>query len=351
MFDGMCNDGGAFNIPEYKEIDVNIVEEAGTVISLTSGLITEGARHVTVTWEFTTEDGESTTLLSPETDPFELTVSEETAGYYTATITRCRDEGNSVVNKYYVGVEEGPDAVSMSHYTCSVFPGGVVDDFYGSSTFYDLACTHVLAADFAPGGDITEPWFIYGSFDKHEGNTALISMTFYLGRHIFEVQRGWVLAIGEEKMVFEEGVEQVVGETECTAMFTFRHIHVKCPQFEAYYDGIMSGHVALLPGVQSPYSHLIKKATNVGLCYDSSSGFRPNWQIGRDGGKCVVDTDAPECPDEAIEQCDLTTPAIEIMDVVVEWTTCGAGASMGCAELHCGGDTPTPRTGMCTGTS
>ena len=227
------------------------------------------------------------------------------------------------------------DDLTPTAYTCTAFPGGVIDDFNARSHFYDLTCTHILAADLMPGGSFHNPWFIYGTFDNHDGKTALMSMTFYLGRDIFEVQRGWLLLTEGSKLPLEEGVAQAVGSSGCWVKFADLHIVVDCPNFEAYYDGIMSGHIKLK--IEAEESLFQKGSGNIGLCFDNQSGYRPNWQIGRTTGRCQVNMEEPPCETETPTDCNLSRPPVGGK----EHTTCGVGAERACSELHCNGDTPT----------
>ena len=227
------------------------------------------------------------------------------------------------------------DDLTPTAYTCTAFPGGVIDDFNARSHFYDLTCTHILAADLMPGGSFHNPWFIYGTYDNHDGKTALMSMTFYLGRDIFEVQRGWLLLTEGSKLPLEEGVAEAVGSSGCWVKFADLHIVVDCPNFEAYYDGIMSGHIKLK--IEAEESLFQKGSGNIGLCFDNQSGYRPNWQIGRTTGRCQVNTEEPPCETETPTDCNLSRPPLGGK----EHTTCGVGAERACSELHCNGNTPT----------
>ena len=242
-------------------------------------------------------------------------------------------------------IEEEEEFESFSnpilHHTCTMYPGGAIDSFDGKASYYDMACTHVLAADFSPSGDIANPWFVYGTFDQLDGKTALYQMTFYLGRDMFVVERGWIVHQGGIKMALEEGVAQQIGGSDCTANFAEFHLTVDCPPFIASYDGVMSGHIVLKPGVEHPYSPIQKKYSNVGLCFDGNFGFRPNWQIGQTEGSCKVDVQEAPCA-ESKDECQLGEAALSISGVSdLEWTACGGGASVGCGELRCDGNIPT----------
>jgi len=325
-----------------RRFNNEVIREAGEVIMMTSGLVADPAPHITIVWESHTSLGVGT--WTGDGNSWKLTVGPDTVGTYIVTLTPCRDPSRAVVNKVNVGMPEVgptvPPQVTGIYYTCSIYPGGGVDQFDGGAAAYDLACTHVLAADVAPAGDIAAPWYVYGTFDNHDGGVALSAMTFYLGRDIFELQRGWIVNIDGEKMELTEGeVQAIPGGSGCTVVFQHRHLKVDCAHFTAYYDGIMSGHLTLKPAVVGPpFPGYTKRPTNFGLCNDGNSGFRPNWQVGAGGGSCEVEPGKPTCEDEPEAACDLASAAVGN----VEWTTCGGGASLGCGEIYCGEGTATP---------
>ena len=333
---GFCPEKEA---PIIREIDEDIVVDAfGETVMLTSGVMKEGSPPVTVEWEFYPEDGGDKQVITPQADPFQLTVEEGSLGVYKANIKQCMD--TLTVSEYRVGVKEEIELLSQLKYTCSVYPGGAIETFHSTASYYDLACTHALAADFSPEGGHPS-WFIYGIFDLQDGDTALQGLTFYLGRDIFELQRGWIIHLNGVKMELEEGVRQDIPNTECSVVFANFHISVECPLFSAHYDGVMSGHITLNPGVTQPYSPPSKKRTNIGLCWDGRSGFRPNWQVGRNDGDCLIDTSDPSCPDTQLAQCNLQEAPMPLPGPVTAWTSCGAGAALSCGELHCAQSTPT----------
>lgn len=141
-------------------------------------------------------------------------------------------------------------------------------------------------------------------------------------------------------MQLEQGVVQNVGNTGCTVVFEHFHLTVDCPPFKVLYDGVMSGHIIMKPVVEAPYAALQKKSGNVGLCYDNNSGFRPNWQVGNTAGKCEIDTTETPC-NEVLEECNLSQVAAMLPGYSnLQWTECGNGASVGCGELRCEGNTP-----------
>jgi len=173
--------------------------------------------------------------------------------------------------------------------TCTIYPGGVIKSFDDASSFYDLACTHVLAADFAPEGDFLAPWFIYGTFDQHDGNYAMSHMTIFAGGVAFEFQRGWLVNVDGAKFEVEAGVPRALGD--CSISFTGHHIVATCPHFTAYYDGVMAGHIQI--GSDPVITPPVKEFNDIGLCWDNVSGFRPNWQVKTDAGCDVDPTKAP----------------------------------------------------------
>ena len=106
-------------------------------------------------------------------------------------------------------------------------------------------------------------------------------------------------------------------------LFTGRHIKADCPHFSVFYDGVMSGHIQLgdSPVTEAP----VKDYSDIGLCWDAQSGFRPNWQVKKEG-ECTVDTSKEPC--EPGEECNS-----------YEGDLAGQGS---CSELNCEDDTPTP---------
>ena len=242
--------------------------------------------------------------------------------------------------EYTIEEESDLDDPVLRH-ICTVYPGGAIDGFDGQATYYDMACTHVLAADFSPSGDSAKRWFIYGTFDELDGKTALAKLSFYLGRVMFQVERGWIVHQGGIKIKLDEEVAQQIGDSDCTATFAEFHLFVDCPVFMASYDGVMSGHVILKPSVEHPYSPVQKTWNNVGLCFDGNSGSRPNWQVGNTAGRCKVDVEEAPCA-ESGDECQLSEPPLVIPGVSnLEWSACGNGASVGCGELRCDGNIPT----------
>ena len=233
--------------------------------------------------------------------------------------------------------EEGPDDMTMgANHVCSVFPGGVVESFDGAGRQYDLSCTHVLAADIMTDGDYSNPWFIYGTFDQHDGHTALMSMTFYVGNVAFEFQRGWLINLnGNGKMSLKEGVDIRVPHTGCWVRFSDKHLQLQCQYFEAYYDGVMSGHIRLK--TMRSTAQLEKRFGNVGLCWDGESGWRKNWQIGMSTGQCEVSVEDKSCklPDSNFNQYRRDAPAAALG--LGAWALCEAGPAKSSSEIHCGG--------------
>ena len=216
---------------------------------------------------------------------------------------------------------------------CSTFPGGAIEQFDTVSSYYDLACSHVLAADFLPGGDFTQAWYIYGTFDQHDGNTALSAITIFAGTTVFEFQRGWKVNIGKGKFEIEEDVPRTFGNCEIT--FTGLHLKAECPHFAAYYDGLMSGHV-ILGNSQTPLSteNPVKSGSSLGLCWDNDSGFRANWQVAH-SPQCKVDPQQDAC--EVTDECDNFKNALILGD-----QSSGMGAYDSCGQLHCEEMVPTP---------
>ena len=237
---------------------------------------------------------------------------------------------------------EGPDEVTMgASHVCSVFPGGVIESFDGIGNTYDLACTHVLAAHMVTGDDdfVRYPWFIYGTFDEHEGNKALMSMTFFVGRSAFEFQRGWLVSLeGGKKFPVKEGQNPVqIPNTPCYVMFQDKHLQLRCGYFEAYYDGIMSGHVRLI-SLRSN-EQFEKRNGNIGLCWDAQSGWRKNWQVGRTYGECAVSLADKTCKTEKASCVQYARDAPFSAQGLGAWALCEAGPTQSCSEINCGDKT------------
>ena len=257
--------------------------------------------------------------------------SEAVPTYSTAECLVTVDEDSGPVTP-----SEGPGEISIgANHVCSVFAGGVVESFDGSGTHYDLSCTHVLAADLMTDGDYTNPWFIYGTFDQHDGATALMSMTFYVGTQAFEFQRGWLINLdGSQKMPLKEGDYYMVPNTGCYVVFQDKHLQLGCPYFEAYYDGIMSGHIRLKTLRSTrPFA---KRTGTIGLCWDNQSGWRTNWQVGTTTGLCQISSTDSSCK-SANPSCDqyrLEVPRAALG--LGAWARCEAGPTRSCTEMNCG---------------
>ena len=326
-----------------------IEPEVGEPVILDSGIIVDGTPLSDVTW---TVNG----VEDPEFRGIHQYFFVATAGMnhvIECKIVHCRDEDSAIINSYFVYTDEEPTTVPATsssftdttplpggvgttiYHVCSVFPGGAIEQFNTAAAFYDLTCTHVLAADFSPGGDYSQAWFVYGTFDQHDGNTALSALTIFAGRTAFEFQRGWLVIQNGEKVGLKEGEPELLGD--CIVTFIFLHLVAECPHFNVYYDGVISGHIRLgsagktnLPPQKDPYS-------DAGLCWDNESGFRPNWQVNSNSG-CTVDVTHEECSDSS--ECEkFNMPSGELS--LTPWVFRGLGAHQSCNELHCEGQTPT----------
>jgi len=217
-----------------------------------------------------------------------------------------------------------PALVEKTH--CSVYPMGVLHNFYSESAYYDVACHHVLAGDVFGVPDSPYGWFIYGEFDVYEGKRSLASMTFYPGPNTFQVQRGWMINLNGEKFLISEGEEVEMGGG-CTLLFADLHVKVDCGYFVAYYDGMAAGHIEI------PTREPVKGQGNVGLCYDNESGRRSNWQVGPTEGICTV----------THGEAELCEPP----PGVCEEAYCDDAARISCRQLYCAdsaqtGDSATP---------
>lgn len=338
--------------PEFRGVDQDIdgYAEEGQTITLHSGLVKDGTPLAHIQWVWYPLYGDPQILSAREEHV--VVVSRETAGVYRIVLMHCMDSNTAVRNEYRINYPPHPttaapiesstsssvdnsvdNLVTLSH-VCSVLPGGVIEDLNSHAHFYDLKCTHVLAADMMPGGDYLASWFVYGTFDEHDGAPALSAMTFYFGSTIFEFQRGWIVHTGHgEKLALTEGQYQAVGDTGCYVAFRDAMLLATCKYFEAYFDGIMAGHIKM----NGPSSEVYQKSLGqIGLCFDNTSGHRPNWQVGRLSGVCEVDLEKRTC---AVSTCDLAQAPV---DPFMAWSTCGVGSEAACNQLQCEGAEPSP---------
>jgi len=324
--------------PEVNQLDgpqtIEVIE--GENINLSSGLVTDGVPSAVITWTFFPINSGEIVELEVDDPNYMSVAAFASEGQYVATVEYCAAE--IAENIYNVEVDEidGLD----DPYVCSVFPGGVIESFDGNGIPYDLACTHVLAADVMAGGDYTNPWFIYGTFDQHEGDISLASMTFFVGSNAFEFQRGWVINNDGIQFEFEENAEEKkLGDSGCLVEFRDFHLRVKCEHFQAYYDGIMSGHIRVTVKTGQP----TKGRGNLGLCYDAGSGWRPNWQVNSGADRCTISTDDNSCPSTKTD-CEeyKVSSARSKLQPEDKASRCEAGPTKSCMEINCGDDTASP---------
>jgi len=309
----------------------NLYPKVGEEVDLSSGLLNDGEPPVEISW--TKDSVDLPRWKDQRMYTFTATFGMRT--YIECKIYQCRDISTAAVMRYYIETPDKPD--EDIYPVCSVYPGGAIEQFNSQSAYYDLACTHVMAADFGPGGDYTNPWFIYGTFDQRDGNTALMSMTVFIGSTAFEFQRGWIINVGGSKFPVMEGVARTIGV--CEVMFTGQHLRAACPFFYVYFDGTMSGHIRLGTFETSPSkAESVKGRTNIGLCWDNESGFRENWQI-PSSGSCSIQPGKEGCEDSGA--CDRFVLA-SYQDSALQWASRGRGAHQACNELTCEGSTPSP---------
>lgn len=342
-----------------------IFPEAGEEVLLDCGIIQDGTPELAVTWIIDGQEEEG----SRNQHQYTVSITPGLSTLVECKMVQCRDESSSKFNRWFIitesdapttmsptkssPLEENADIIPI-YPVCSIYPAGVIEQFDSQPAFYDLSCSHVLAADFAPEGDYTKGWYIYGNFDVHDDDAALAAMTIFVGSTAFELQRGWIVSIGQKKLELVENEPQTLGD--CQVTFVGLHLKVACPHFNVFYDGIMSGHIQTFrydmsydiyegvdvaqagPGpanmVAAPFDPR-KSPTNIGLCWDNQSGFRPNWQVDS-RTDCSVDITVEECQKET-STCN---------DYVEEYQALpgrfsGLGAGDSCSELHCGGDVPT----------
>ena len=314
--------------PRTIQIEPNFNEE----VILDSGLVRDGVPSSSITWSL---NGQELAEFQNQRQ-LRFAATAEWAGLIECKITHCRREYTAIYNRYQV-VEPVPPGV---YRVCSVYPGGVVEQFQGQASFYDLACSHVLAADYLADNDLNMGWYVYGTFDEHDGAKSLSAMTFYVGSTAFEFQRGWVINVDGEKFVVEEGVGRMMGDSGCLITYTGLHLRAECPHFHAYYDGVMSGHIRLggetvLPSEDLPE----KRVSQFGLCWDNDAGFRTNWRL-RFTTECAVDGTASQCPDTHAQCGKFAREAVDYgsYSALAESGVlgCGAGSKTSCAEMSCG---------------
>lgn len=350
-YDGMCR--GTVNptvnqLPGQQNVDILL----GDVITLSSGLVQDGDPLASIVWTFTPEGG------VPEEVPnvrgtLDLTASDVAqSGVYSASISHCAKP--LITNSYKVSITEplfttptappaftstpndsGPDDLTTGVFpVCTFYNDGVFEMFSGESKRLGFACNHVMAADVYPEGNEANPWFVYGTFDVNGGQPSLRAMTFYVGREVFEVQRGWVVNVGGEKFILEEGVEREVGGTGCSIVFANLHLEMNCGSFSAYYDGYLNGHIRLLERLESA---LVPSVTQMGLCFGTNSGRRVNWQVGQTDGFCEVQ-DLPDTCTFVEPVCSTLERNAMIMGLVAPFGQCGVGAGEGCDQVYCNND-------------
>lgn len=164
------------------------------------------------------------------------------------------------------------------------------------------------------------------------------AMSFYIGSTVFEIQRGWVVNLGGQKMILEEDVSQEIPNSGCNIAFTNLHLVLNCPNFIAYYDGVMAGHIKIK--AEAPNADAFGKSMgSFGLCYDAQSGFRKNWQVGNTKGNCEVNTEAGACGEADADNCSgYQFPARFGGGSTEKWGSCGNGVTSSCNELYCGDD-------------
>ena len=343
-----------------------IYPDAGEEIPLDCGIIQDGTPELTVVWIVDGQEDEG----SRNQHQYTVSTFPGMSMLVQCKMLQCKDETSAKFNRWFIVTESDDAPTTMSptktspleeprnretlpiYPVCSIYPAGVIEQFDTQPAFYDLSCSHVLAADFAPDGDYTQGWYIYGNFDVHDDDAALAAMTIFVGSTAFELQRGWIVSIGQEKLKLVENEPQKIGDCEVT--FAGLHLRAACPHFNVFYDGFMSGHIQTFrydltyniyegmseneggpAGLVAVPFDPRKTATNIGLCWDNQSGFRPNWQIDSRTG-CSVDTSLEECQEETSNCSDYVEEYR-----ILPGRFSGLGAEGSCSELHCGGGTPT----------
>eukprot|EP00116_Pleurobrachia_bachei_P005214 sb/3465476/ len=331
-------------------------QHPGEKVSLDSGVKVLGSPPARVSWFKTAGIGGEVTLVADGSQILEyVTVAERSTTFFSVVVTQCKKEwvtmheiqpdAEEIINP------ELPDGLE-EFASCSILPGGVVDNFYSVTHQLDLACTHVLSSNVFS----RVPWFVYGTFDVMEGDLALSAMTVYVGATIFEFQRGWIINLDGRKYPVMEGDDPAVfeyGAGHCSVEFKDNHLHAHCEDlFEVFYDGVMAGHVRLLPSLGKGVESFQQEAGSFGLCWSYESGRRANWQVGRTKGACKVDNTGPieDCSAEKEEECVFPKMTFKVfmyfpMDISIDvpsFSDCGVGAGVACHELSCQQEDLTP---------
>ena len=344
MWETMCLDGVHRNVAYYdkcqveerpivlqSDIPVDITPSWDEEVVLYSGLTRDGIPSASITWYL---NGNEIQEFRNE-GKMSFVTSTEWGGQIECKIMHCMRESVVFYTRYNIILPPPPGV----YHVCSVYPGGVVEQFHGAVSNYDLACSHVLVANSLLNTDYSQGWYVYGTFDVHDGDIALMAMTFFVGTTAFEFQRGWLINIGGEKLEVDEGVGVMLGQSGCEVRFTGLHLRAACPHFYAYYDGVMSGHVRLGGGEEFAEDVADKSDTEFGLCWDSDAGFRTNWRL-MFTEECAVEGSVSQCSD-AHSYCDKFTrepgsgygKAAQLAESGA--LSCGAGSRVSCAELKC----------------
>jgi len=183
---------------------------------------------------------------------------------------------------------EAPDTLlPLGENSCGVYNDGVMEMFGGAVVQRALNCHHVLAAE------PENAWFIYGKFGA---DSSLLSMSFYVGQTVFEIQRGWVVNNQGTKLILSEGEASTVGD--CSVTFADLYLTVKCPSFNVIYDGLKMGYI-------NKYADSNNALIKMGLCYgtDVPAGYsaKANWQVGNTAAPCLL---------PAVKDCDAVSDAV-----------------------------------------
>lgn len=350
-YDGMCRTTVIPTVNQLKEqqpVDILL----GDSITLSAGVVADGDPLASIVWTFTPEGGVAEEIPNVRDALVLNAIDVAQSGVYSASISHCASP--LISNSYKVSITEpiystyGPGPIFTStpedsgpapltngiFPVCSFYNDGVFEMFSGASKRLGFSCNHVMAADVYPEGNEANPWFVYGTFEVNGGNPSLRAMTFYVGRQVFEVQRGWVVNLGGEKFLLEEDVERVVGESGCSVLFSNLHLEVNCGSFSAYYDGFMNGHIRLLKRLEDP---VVPTGTQMGLCFGTPSGRRVNWQVGLRDGFCKVQDLPDTCTFEEPTCSTLELPSI-IQGLAAPFGQCGVGATASCDQLYCNDD-------------